>query len=648
MASPRPGTSATAQKSLAYKSPAVKTPASAHGHAHNISVSSHPSSTPLAANAIRDELLNLDSPAAALINSIASGQDGLGITTHPQGTPARDTQAPRSPEAQRLHRLQQVVNALKSKMVGRGVTREGVERVAHVQGFEALWDDDILTIAGNIVELEITFDPLIKHKVSDIVLKFNTADGESHTQQEATTVLRAQVGVSDPIEDLGDFSMNVEYLAQMDRIDTTPNSFEVTGRLYETFRHIWEEEKKRMKWKHEAQHLCRSSIGRPSLDSGPRLGVKVDYWREKQNDDTDALLREDENEIPASVAVNGLKQARISCEAGPPSISSTLKWVSPKILDETEPDNVLDEVDNLQQPAWLASRSAADNAGQGLEGDLTTEQPTEESLKFLDAHFVCELDPGILVPLTTAIRLSTEHNMLNIDQEKATLYPQALQTTRNAQLVDHSDDLVEPRWLRQLPSRSGATTTHSYALFPATLGTELWFYPLSKLKFGHPRQLADAIPVLRQYTVLSALMRNLVTAPAPVLRSSVPSKPSDKLRVTKRSNRPAKLNGLDGTDASSQNPSAQSVDISLDVVSDPTACKLELIAALPTSAQPKKGTPFIHLVIVIRPNGVIDVSELSGVVEADIKRLKSKLSRMLMATEDIGLVLEWLQNEPQS
>ena len=215
-ASPRPGTTTAAQRSLAFKSPAGKTPASAHSHAHNVSGSSNPSSTPVGQNAIRDELLNLDSPAAALINSIASGQDGLGISTTPQAGLPREGQHASNPESERILRLQQVVNSLKTNMVGRGITREAVERVARVHGFEALWDEDNLTIAGNMVELEINFDSLLRDQVTDLILKLNTADGESHVQQGATTVLKGDFGISAPsasglpVENLSDFSHNVQ------------------------------------------------------------------------------------------------------------------------------------------------------------------------------------------------------------------------------------------------------------------------------------------------------------------------------------------------------------------------------------------------------------------------------------------------------
>ena len=644
-ASPRPGTATTAQKSLAFKSPAGKTPASAHSHARNVSVSSNPSSTPMGQNAIRDELLNLDSPAAALINSIASGQDGLGISTTPQPGLPQDGQQPRNPESERLLRLQQVVNSLRTKMVGRGITREGVERVARVHGFEALWDEDNLTIAGNMVELEINFDALVVDKVTDLVLKLNTADGESQVQQRATTVLKGDFGIDDPspsgsaVENLSEFSHNIQYLAQMDRIDATPNAFEIVGGLYKTFRDIWEEEKKRMKWRHDKHHLCKGSIGRPCLDEQPRLGVCLDYWSDKHDVEVSVAYEEDRERQRHS-----LKRARLSCEAGGPSISSSLKWLSPDVLHGTHSENMLGSRELLQQPAWIDSTTSTQDTSQTIEEDLATESP-----KTLNAHFLCTLDPLVLVPLNTVLQMNNGQNVIDIHQANATPYVRALQSARNSGLPRHTVDTFETRWARRLPSKTGTMRSHSYALYSAAQEAELWFYPLSQVRLSHPQQLASILPVARQYAVLWALLRNVVTAPAPEPRSIMPSALSDKRRVTKRSNaKPNILRVSNGRQASSTDEDVLNVDISLDVMSDPTTCKLEIFAPLPMESALKRGRAFVHVSVLVLPNGMIDVSEVSGTSDEDTASLKAKLSKMLRVTEDIGMVVEWLVDRQRS
>src|SRR5690242_10731771 len=71
--SPRVAAPAGNNRPLSSKSPSMRTPASGHGHhghSHNLSTSSYPSSTPMAAPAIVDDMLALNSPAAALIASL--------------------------------------------------------------------------------------------------------------------------------------------------------------------------------------------------------------------------------------------------------------------------------------------------------------------------------------------------------------------------------------------------------------------------------------------------------------------------------------------------------------------------------------------------------------------------------------------------
>jgi hypothetical protein len=651
MASPRPGASSAAQKSLAYKSPAVKTPASAHGHARNLSVSSQPSSTPLGPAAAHDGLMNLDSPAMALMNSIpptgltplASAQDGLGITTQLRAISTREPESLRSPEADKLFRLQQVVDMLKTRMVGRGITRESVERIVRVHGFEALWDDDILTVAGTIVELEITFDSLSRDTVTDLCLKLNFADGESHPQEAATSVLKAQIGIREPEtstsppDNLDLFSTNVRYLAHMDRINTNPNAFEAVDGLYKTMHNIWEEEKKRTTWRDELQHLRKSALGRPNIDRSPRLGAEIHYWKSRvsatvPDAESDSEIQED------------LWRYHVSCEEGPASIVSTLEWLSPKVLEDKKPGTVFDADDSPQKPSWTESKTAPRT---GTDADLDTAM-SSESTELLDATFITEFIPEVLIPLNVALRLDGSGRSITIDQNLAIPYTQALQSTRNATQPVQDDRPPESRWLRNLPLTDAKTKTHSYALYSAAHGTELWFYPLSRIAFGHPMQLVDVVPIARQYAVLSNLLRSLVTdpAPAPTAQPSTTESLQNKPHITKRSNVKTKqpVQVTQNPMASAGKCRTTSIDISLDVVSDIVnyTCTLKIFVPLPGNAASKHRGRFVSYTVFVKLNGIIDVPDVSGLPDSDAETLKPKVARMLTMTEDIGLVTEWL------
>lgn len=142
--SPRPSGGTTARP-LSHKSPLTRTP-SASGQAHSQHLSaSHQYSTPLAATTGIDDPVTFSSPSALLalggysgISPSPAGQDGLvgpgmsendiqalGMQGLKLGT-ARD-----SDEERRRH-VEEVVQLLRTRVVGRGVCREGVERLAQL------------------------------------------------------------------------------------------------------------------------------------------------------------------------------------------------------------------------------------------------------------------------------------------------------------------------------------------------------------------------------------------------------------------------------------------------------------------------------------------------------------------------------------
>ena len=84
-------------------------------------------------------------------------------------------------------------------------------------------------------------------------------------------------------------------------------------------------------------------------------------------------------------------------------------------------------------------------------------------------------------------------------------------------------------------------------------------------------------------------------------------------------------------------------------MSDPTTCKLEIFVPLPVESVLKRVTAFVHLSVLVLPNGVIDVSEVSGTSsDQDTTSLKARVGKMLSVTEDIGMVVEWLVDRQRS
>ncbi|KAJ9611135.1 hypothetical protein H2200_004318 [Cladophialophora chaetospira] len=668
MASPRPGTSGNSSRPLAYKSPAVKTPASLHGH--HVSVSSQPSSTPMAGNAVHDDILALNSPAAALINSLGAtgltplggAADGLGITTNIPGGP-QTTTAPINPEIERLHRAQLVLDTLKSRVGGHGITREGVERIAQLQGFTTLWDDDNLTIAGNCVDLEVNFAVAGRDEVRDISLKLNisemaTESEEPQFQEQGTQVIKHNLQSMSFVNgvmhwrSLDAFAANLQYLGQLDRIESGSPCFHAVEDLYSAFQQIWNAEKEKLKGRSAWQHLRQSAVGRPVMDRKPKLGLALDYWASGDNPGPPADVANDD----ALGEQADLHTAQISCEAGLPSTMITKNWVSDRVLVE-QSDSMLDDEAARFKPDWweqdpeaLLIKSVTDGA--------TLDKPTDISPDILDLHFYCDLLPEVYLPLNVAANLNVEIAMLSIDQESTLTYQAALHQ-HYATGGDHRvGSISAERWSRVLPIPSDENAqrlrNHSYALHSTQNAPALWCYPVKRLNFSHPKQLAATLPILRQYVVLWRILRSLVTYAGPAESTKRPRHATYRVQSLKLPSRPLKrtnkkppgttiqeiLKITGGLDTNDPLP----IDLTLDVLSDHMKARLDIYVPIFGSQSKQQKSSFIFLGLCIGPNAVIEVRELQGLPPSivDASDIRSKIVRILEATEDIGMTVEWL------
>ena len=149
---------------------------------------------------------------------MSSGLEALGLPT--TATMQAPEGLPRNSEADRVQRLQDVASALKTRVTGRGVTRDGVVRVAQLSGFTTYWDEDLLTVAGNCVDLEIMFDSMQKDHVKDVVLKISAA-GSDERQEEASEILKKDLdhipksSSAQPWNMLNSFAENIDRLRQL-------------------------------------------------------------------------------------------------------------------------------------------------------------------------------------------------------------------------------------------------------------------------------------------------------------------------------------------------------------------------------------------------------------------------------------------------
>ncbi|RVX67053.1 hypothetical protein B0A52_08296 [Exophiala mesophila] len=674
MASPRPGTASApaSNRPLAHKSPAVKTPASTQGHAHHVSVSSQPSSTPLAA-AIHDDLLALNSPAAALMSSfgpsgltpLGGHADGLGITASMNGAAHAMSNMPLSPETERLARAHLIADLLRTRIAGRGITRQGVERTAQLHGLEALWENNVLTVAGNTVDLEITFDSLNSDLVKIVSLKLLiTETDDPQSQPQGTAILQSSLApskVQDGVvqwNDLTDFNSNLRYLGSLDKIKLKGGvtCFAAVTDLFNAFQKVWDAETDRLSLHSTSHHIRRGSVGRPSIDRPPHLGISLDFWCHGHRLPASAS----ENEQDLLENESDLFTARISCEAGDPPTALTADWVSNQVLSiQARADALLDADADALMPDWQDPATGATQADSGTkadDNDMDMDKPTQSSVSFCNMHFVCWLSPVIHLPLNVAAGLNVGVPMLDIQQAHAITYEKALQKKTIGRLPDNKEHLAEMRWSRTFPmiqsDADGVPRTHSYGLRSPQNGTFLWCYPVKSLKFTHPRQLTTALPVLRQYALLWSILLSLVehhasspdksasakngskdqdqmTHPRPLVRSNIPKPKQEQLGSS--------TNGVASSDI-------LSVDVSLDVISDPSKTRVDVIIPLHGAQARRKRSPFILLSFNVCLGGTLEIKSLSGVGlgPSTDRNLEARVLQVLTTTEDIGLVVEWL------
>lgn len=654
---------AFAQRPIAGKSPAVKTPASMQGHAHRISVLSHPTSTPIPGSVLPEDIANFNSPAAA---ALFASMGGTGTTPLPNmpseltmGSNTQESASVKDPQHERHTRLKEVANTLKKRIAGRGVTREGVEMLAHIQGFAALWDDNLLQIAGEkFVDLEITFDENERNVVQKTSLKLNLPQEEEGILQEAASqVLKSNLTVTPnerlPWHELDAFSDNLDYLSKLEHIDTSGNCFKVLDNLYDTFQKIWIEEKKRMKWRHDAHHLCRSNVGEPSKDSNGRLEMNTRYWTRGQ-----PFYRPHESKPQNTVEPHNDWTARFLIETGRPSIAATQKWLAEDPLTSTVTAEDLFQDSSVDKPVWLdpsSSQNTASENGQTMHVD----QPSSNPSDILDIRFTCTLEPEVLLPANVIATLNETFTMVEVQEKNITSFSHSLNNSQDTK-TNPNQTWTKPQ---NIFTKSGATREryHTYTLY---ISSELKSYPTTHISFSHPSQYANALPYLRQYALVNTLLCSIVPNKNSTEAALKPSSPSsdplpDRTRVTKRNNKPSieprislllKPHPL----ASSDNNRSFPISIHVDPLSSPTkACKFELNLPLHYSyfagstLANLSAKPFLVINFDVLLNGIVEVQGVEGVDlgKDELEVMKKKLGKVVRCSEDLGVVVEWVLRE---
>lgn len=415
------------------------------------------------------------------INSI--GMSGLGIS----GT--------RDADEERRRNIEQVEKLLKTRVTGRGVCREGVERLGQLEGFECMWQDNNLSIAGNSVDLEIEFDAGAE-TVKDVTLRYATPDTpEGETREEATAVLRRDL--VQPLEDkqrglwkkMDNFHANLQRLAKLDKLSREVNCFEAVEGVYESLRRVWEEEKRLPKSGEEWEHLCNGVIGRPGLHTGNRVGLGLEYWAEQRR----VLDSKAKDNVGSNNQPQGVWGIAIDCEEGYPSIRVSKEWVASEAVATGAQSGDETSVNWLDPPPTTIRNNP----------DSMDHDSKNESHHTANCRFVAKFEPHIDVPILAASEIY-RHLEMDLPQElKLNTYdgliipPPAFPDSGNHPMA------FEDQQSSFGKQREKSVTTFDENGQAAMKPHRYTFHALDhvagctirELPFSHPKQLAEILPV---------------------------------------------------------------------------------------------------------------------------------------------------------
>lgn len=412
---------------------------------------------------------------------------------------------PRDSEEEQKHRIQEVVQCLRARVAGRGVSREGIERLSRLEGFESIWQDNDINIAGNFVDLEIEF--YAGHDVvKNVSLRYATPEfTEGERRDEASAVLKRNL--VQPLEDvehgrwrcLKGFHENLHWLAKLDKLSQEVNCFEALEGLEENLKRVWAEEGKRGKYDGEYEHLCAGVIGRPSMHKGSRIGLGLEYWVEQAK----VLDAKQQKISPDAMVVdqdqtNGLDEQQklwtvmIECEEGYPSLRISKEWVGTEIFtsgqnSDSAPSAGPTETVNWLEPSQTMRLSHGDHDPMALDSSMLESTPPNR-------RFVAKLDPPLELPILAASEIY-RHLGMQLPQEFKMVTYDNLIISEGSQL----DSTPQPgrrtrRMSVQAFNSTGipCTNYHNYTFqaFESVAGRTI-----RDLPFSHPRQLADILPV---------------------------------------------------------------------------------------------------------------------------------------------------------
>lgn len=418
----------------------------------------------------------------------------------------------RDSDEEMKHRIEEVVQCLRARVAGRGVSREGVERLSQLEGFESIWQDNNINIAGNFVDLEIEFHA--GHELAkNVSLRYATPEyTEGERREEATAVLKRnlvqslQEGESGKWRSLQDFYENLQWLAKLDKLSQEVNCFEALEGLEENLKRVWVEEGKDGKHGGDYEHLCTGVVGRPSMHKGSRIGLGLDYWVDQAkvldakrspspSGDAMAIDKEQDQDAKELDDQERTWTIMIECEKGYPSLRISKEWIGSDVFAADEKSDLPPSTATSESVNWLDPPQTMRLSHGNHPDPMALDSSMLESAP-PNCRFVAKLDPPVDVPILAASEIYRHLGMQLPQEFKMVTYDSLLVSDAPTSAAGSSPQpgRRKRRMSVQAFDSTGTpyTKKHSYVFqsFESVAGRTLCDLP-----FSHPRQLAELLPV---------------------------------------------------------------------------------------------------------------------------------------------------------
>ncbi|KAM5463775.1 hypothetical protein MferCBS49748_005778 [Microsporum ferrugineum] len=568
------------------------------------------------------------------------------------GPSAKDT------EAEKRRNMAEVLSMLRSRVAGRGVCRESIERLGTLEGFECMWQENNLSIAGNSVDLEIEFgqkDGADADVVKDVTLRYATREmAEGEKREAASAVLKSVLttaGGDGEWKKVDAFHANLTRLARMDGLCREVNCFEAVEGVHESTQKVWDVTSGESRfW----ERLCRSSVGCPTMHRGENVGLAIQYWA-AQRRLLDARHVSLDDVLASSLRLgrgskHKIYNAVIECEAGYPSLRISKNWVGdPTVLPTQDGNSNENSNGNNDEGNDDSNNTANEDTNNRARTNWVEPPPTLVSTDPLlpssppNVRFVARLEPAIHVPIVVAAEIYRLVGItLQQDMRPAAYDALVVPVERRAKTGggEHVRNVTTFTDGQTAAVKKHVYTFHTLEHVPG--------FTVRELPFSHPRQVEEAIPLLRQYALLGRLLD--------VFDIPTSCDNSDDNEENTVSNVDAAEARLDSLLAANQQQTGQDTRISISLRT-PVSSAPSLLVVFPL---PHPLSRTASVTVEVRPDARLHVPCTNGLVESspaddarpaeaqskraeEERKLCGLLERVLETSEDPGLLVEWVR-----